>query len=669
MQPITTPPVDQAPRAPDVAPVTFFAPSTTNPRPLPSYASVKELAEQIAAYGVKQPVLARPREGAKPGEPPYELVFGQRRWVACCGLAEEGRNPHGLCIPFTLERLSDEQVLALQAIENIGHEPLHPLDECAHYLRMMQDGDTPLGPTAVAHLLRVDVKRVERRLELVPLCDAGREAFRAGRITEPLARVVARMAPALQGEVLEHVANWGGEPMGEKAARAFVRDRFTLRLAQAPFDAADGTLVPPAGTCGACPKRTGANPQLWEDVGEADVCTDITCFNAKKAAQHERLVDELRTSGYTVLQGDEARAACTADGRSLKGGFVAVDAMVPAALGDGTLSVAEVMARAQAPHADTCVIDHPSGPAVLHAVRTDRLEAALRKIKAHRSQLDAAAARKSPRSSARASAQDSFGGTGGKQEAGGEPAAAPAPAAGAAAGDEAPEPIAPGVDDELLDKLLRFKPPPTVAGLYQGQSAKAYASKQQARARGILVAARIASEVMLNSGECELPHGIGHLFAIGMLYGDLILECTEIAELCDLDPPASNKLDDRIAWLRDLSIDEANLVALVMLALQPCDLDDDAFGSFAPEVATAMLVSTEGIDERAQAVVAECMQLGAIEQGEKGKGTTAKKKAGAKVQAKYRDPATGATWSGRGLQPKWLKVKLEAGHKLEEFAL
>jgi len=40
---------------------------------------------------------------------------------------------------------------------------------------------------------------------------------------------------------------------------------------------------------------------------------------------------------------------------------------------------------------------------------------------------------------------------------------------------------------------------------------------------------------------------------------------------------------------------------------------------------------------------------------------------GGKVAAKYRNAATGETWSGRGLQPKWLKAALASGRKLEEF--
>lgn len=38
-----------------------------------------------------------------------------------------------------------------------------------------------------------------------------------------------------------------------------------------------------------------------------------------------------------------------------------------------------------------------------------------------------------------------------------------------------------------------------------------------------------------------------------------------------------------------------------------------------------------------------------------------------KEAAKYRDAATGETWSGRGLQPKWLKVAIERGKKLSDF--
>ena len=40
-----------------------------------------------------------------------------------------------------------------------------------------------------------------------------------------------------------------------------------------------------------------------------------------------------------------------------------------------------------------------------------------------------------------------------------------------------------------------------------------------------------------------------------------------------------------------------------------------------------------------------------------------------KVAPKYRNAATSETWTGRGLQPKWLKAALAGGAKLEEFTI
>ena len=47
----------------------------------------------------------------------------------------------------------------------------------------------------------------------------------------------------------------------------------------------------------------------------------------------------------------------------------------------------------------------------------------------------------------------------------------------------------------------------------------------------------------------------------------------------------------------------------------------------------------------------------------------AKTGTGKKVAAKYRNSATGESWSGRGLQPKWLKAALASGRKLTDFSV
>jgi len=42
---------------------------------------------------------------------------------------------------------------------------------------------------------------------------------------------------------------------------------------------------------------------------------------------------------------------------------------------------------------------------------------------------------------------------------------------------------------------------------------------------------------------------------------------------------------------------------------------------------------------------------------------------GSKVPAKFRDPVSGDSWSGRGLHPKWLRAALAQGRKLSDFAV
>lgn len=44
-------------------------------------------------------------------------------------------------------------------------------------------------------------------------------------------------------------------------------------------------------------------------------------------------------------------------------------------------------------------------------------------------------------------------------------------------------------------------------------------------------------------------------------------------------------------------------------------------------------------------------------------------KPGTKVAPKFRDPKTGASWTGRGLKPKWLSAAIAEGRRLEEFAV
>lgn len=83
------------------------------------------------------------------------------------------------------------------------------------------------------------------------------------------------------------------------------------------------------------------------------------------------------------------------------------------------------------------------------------------------------------------------------------------------------------------------------------------------------------------------------------------------------------------------------------------------------------LIAQTRRDERERAIgqVHALMAEFGLTAADIGKRAAKKGGTGNKVAAKYRNKATGDTWSGRGLQPRWLKAALSAGKKLSDFAV
>lgn len=52
-----------------------------------------------------------------------------------------------------------------------------------------------------------------------------------------------------------------------------------------------------------------------------------------------------------------------------------------------------------------------------------------------------------------------------------------------------------------------------------------------------------------------------------------------------------------------------------------------------------------------------------------GRGARPGKGRGGKVKPKYRNPATGETWTGRGKRPRWFAAAMAAGKKEKDFLI
>jgi ParB family chromosome partitioning protein len=126
------------------------------------------------------------------------------------------------------------------------------------------------------------------------------EAFYAEEIGVGHALLLAKLQPAQQESALNNCfrEEWSGA--GRKAKRIvlpvrhlqhWIEQNVLLILKQAPFNKRDAQLLPAAGSCVDCPKRTGHNKLLFSDVsGNADACTDPLCYAAKLEAHVQKQV-------------------------------------------------------------------------------------------------------------------------------------------------------------------------------------------------------------------------------------------------------------------------------------------------------------------------------------------------------------------------------------------
>ncbi len=281
-------------------------------------AALGELTESLKEFGLLQPIVVRPRpENGIGGPTNFDIVAGERRFLAAqaAGLTE---------ISASVRELTDEQVLEIQLIENLQREGLHELVEAEGYETLMRSH----GYTVDDLVAKVGKSKgyVYGRLKLLALSKPSRKAFFDGELSASIALLVARIPnDQLQAEALEIILGGQGEhPMSYRAAAEFVHDNFMLKLGGAPFPIADATLLPAAGPCGTCPKRTGNAPDLFGDVKGADVCTDPVCFKAKKLAHFERRVAKARADGQNIIEGKAAQAVARYGTHNLEGGYVAL---------------------------------------------------------------------------------------------------------------------------------------------------------------------------------------------------------------------------------------------------------------------------------------------------------------------------------------------------------
>ncbi len=256
--------------------------SKTNPRRTFEETALKELASSIRTQGVLSPLLVRPLT-----ENGFEIIAGARRYRA----AQIAEVP---TVPVRIVNFSDAAALEAQLVENLIRSEIHPMEEAQGFRALLDLDEPKYSIEQIAAKVGKSPVFVASRLKLADLVPAAVEAFYADAIGVGHALLLAKLPPDQQAHALsacfKEVYNNGAKParilLPVRNLQFWIDSNILLVLKDAPFNKRDAQLVPAAGSCADCPKRTGHNKLLFgDDLGrQGDRCTDPGCYAAKVSA-------------------------------------------------------------------------------------------------------------------------------------------------------------------------------------------------------------------------------------------------------------------------------------------------------------------------------------------------------------------------------------------------
>ena len=144
-----------------------------------------ELANSIRKNGIIQPIAVR--ESKKGGSEKYEIVAGERRWLAAqkAGLHE---------IPVTILELSDVESLEVAIVENIQRDDLNPIEEAKGYKRLNEE--FKYDHESISKLMSKSRSHISNSLRLLSLPSDVIAMLEEGTLTSGQARPLIGIANA-----------------------------------------------------------------------------------------------------------------------------------------------------------------------------------------------------------------------------------------------------------------------------------------------------------------------------------------------------------------------------------------------------------------------------------------------------------------------------------------
>jgi ParB family chromosome partitioning protein len=178
---------------------------------------------------------------------------------------------------------------------------IHPMEEAQGFRALLNVEEPKYNIEQIAAKVGKSPAFVASRLKLTDLFPAAVEAFYADEIGVGHALLLAKLPADQQEQVFsacfKEVYNGASKPvrilLPVRNLHFWIESNILLILKLAPFDKRDAQLVPAAGSCVDCPKRTGHNkllflhrPHLLSREGRCPRCQNPRRQAQARANQH-----------------------------------------------------------------------------------------------------------------------------------------------------------------------------------------------------------------------------------------------------------------------------------------------------------------------------------------------------------------------------------------------
>ncbi|WP_084637345.1 ParB/RepB/Spo0J family partition protein [Neomicrococcus aestuarii] len=199
-------------------PIHSIHPNRKQPRQVFDEDDMAELEHSLREIGLLQPIVVRP--SGEPGDAPYELVMGERRWRAAQRVGFE-------TIPAIIRETKDEDLLRDALLENLHRSELNPLEEAAAYQQLLQEFGC--SQDELSQKIGRSRSQISNTIRLMKLPALVQRRVAAGVISSGHARALLSLEdPAEMERLAQRVVNEG---LSVRSVEEIVALQAGLRLA------------------------------------------------------------------------------------------------------------------------------------------------------------------------------------------------------------------------------------------------------------------------------------------------------------------------------------------------------------------------------------------------------------------------------------------------------